>query len=151
MKNYENVPVYKVVINPAIPHHHHHHRPPEHREEEMIIIDEVVKSALKLENARKITLSGDIAGAALFDGTDDVNVKVAVKTADRALKDARGNDIHRTYAQKSDLVNLASKDDVQKKLNYLERVLHATKEAVNESLRESDLPLANESDIDKLF
>ena len=70
MKNYEKkyagIPVYTIVINPTPPP-----KPPkelfplpkEHTHEEVIIVKEVAESAVKLENARKISLGGDLSGA----------------------------------------------------------------------------------------
>lgn len=140
-KKYSDIPVYTIVINPKP---HKPYKPP-------IILNEVAESALRLNEARKITLTGDIAGATLFDGSDDVTLKAIVKNSDRAIKDANGKDISKTYAKKSDLEKYASKDDIKTKLNYLETVLHATKEAVNKSLREEDLNFATESDVEEMF
>ena len=149
-QKYSDIPVYTIVINPKP---HKPYKPPIKPEpkEESVIANEVSESALRLEEARRITLTGDVAGATLFDGSDDVTLKVTVKNADRAIKDANGKDISKTYAKKSDLEKYASKDDVKEKLNYLETVLHATKEAVNKSLREEDLNFAAESDVEEMF
>ena len=154
MKNLEkkssDIPVYTIIINPKPPKPS---KPPIKPlpEEESVIVNEVAESALRLDEARKITLTGDVAGAMLFDGSDDVTLKATVKNADRAIKDANGKDISKTYAKKSDLEKYASKEDVKDKLNYLETVLHATKEAVNKSLREEDLNFATESDVEEMF
>lgn len=158
MKNYEKkyagIPVYTIVINPTPPP-----KPPkelfplpkEHTHEEVIIVKEVAESAVKLENARKISLGGDLSGAILFDGSEDVTIKAAVKVADRAIKDANGKDISKTYARQSDLDKYALKSEIQRKLNYLEKIIYATKMAVNESLREKDLDVATDVDLDSLF
>lgn len=149
-KKYTDIPVYTIVINPKP------HRPPKPPikplpKEESVIVNEVAESALRLDEARKITLTGDVAGVTLFDGSDDVTLKATVKNASRAVNDANGKDIAKTYAKKSELEKYASKEDVKEKLNYLETVLHATKEAVNKSLREEDLNFATESDVEEIF
>ena len=146
-KKYSDIPVYTIVINPKP------HKPPIKPlpKEESIIVTEVAESALRLNEARKITLTGDVAGVTLFDGSDDVSLKATVKNANRAVNDANGKDIAKTYAKKNDLEKYASKEDVKEKLNYLETVLHATKEAVNKSLREEDLKFAAESDVEEMF
>ena len=158
MKNLEkkcsDIPVYTVIIHPTPPP-----KPPkelfplpkEHTHEEIIIVKEVAESAVKLENARKISLSGDLSGAILFDGSEDVTIKAAVKVADRALKDANGKDISKTYARQSELDKYVLKSEIQRKLNYLEKIIYATKMAVNESLREQDLDVATDNDLDNLF
>ena len=158
MKNLEkkcsDIPVYTVIIHPTSPP-----KPPkelfplpkEHTHEEIIIVKEVAESAVKLENARKISLSGDLSGAILFDGSEDVTIKAAVKVADRALKDANGKDISKTYARQSELDKYVLKSEIQRKLNYLEKIIYATKMAVNESLREQDLDVATDNDLDNLF
>ena len=153
-KKYSDIPVYTVIINPTPPP-----KPPkelfpvpkEHTHEEIIIVKEVAESAVKLENARKISLGGDLSGAILFDGSEDVTIKAAVKVADRALKDANGKEISKTYARQSDLDKYALKSEIQRKLNYLENIIYATKMAVNESLREQDLDVATDNDLDNLF
>ena len=96
------------------------------------ISDEIAKSALKLEVARKISVSGDATGAVLFDGSTDSEIKLIVKNSERAAKDSSGRDISKTYAQKSDLNDYAKKSDVTEKLNYLEKILYATKNAIND-------------------
>ena len=158
MKNLEkkcsDIPVYTVIIHPTPPP-----KPPkelfplpkEHTHEEIIIVKEVAESAVKLENARKISLSGDLSGAILFDGSEDVTIKAAVKVADRALKDANGKEISKTYARQSELDKYVLKSEIQRKLNYLEKIIYATKMAVNESLREQDLDVATDNDLDNLF
>ena len=158
MKNLEkkcsDIPVYTVIIHPTPPP-----KPPkelfplpkEHTHEEIIIVKEVAESAVKLENARKISLGGDLSGAILFDGSEDVTIKAAVKVADRALKDANGKDISKTYARQSELDKYVLKSEIQRKLNYLEKIIYATKMAVNESLREQDLDVATDNDLDNLF
>ena len=153
-KKYSDIPVYTVIINPTPPP-----KPPkelfpvpkEHSHEEIIIVKEVAESAVKLENARKISLGGDLSGAILFDGSEDVTIKAAVKVADRALKDANGKDISKTYARQSDLDKYVLKSEIQRKLNYLEKIIYATKMAVNESLRKEDLDVATDNDLDNLF
>ena len=142
MKNYENIPVYKIVINPLPP------VPFPKPKEEIVINKEVAKSALKLENTRKISLGGDLNGAVLFDGSEDVTIKAAVKIADRAFKDSKGNDISKTYAKKTELEDFVLKSELYKKLNYLEKIIYATKEALNESIGEN---FANADDISDLF
>ena len=139
-KKYYDIPVYTVVINPLPPF-------PKPKEEK-IITKEVAKSALKLENTRKITLGGDLNGAVLFDGSEDVTLKATVKVADRAFKDSKGNDISKTYAKKSELEDFVLKSELYKKLNYLEKIIYATKEALNESIGEN---FASEDDISDLF
>ena len=158
MKNLEkkcsDIPVYTVIIHPTPPP-----KPPkelfplpkEHTHEEIIIVKEVAESAVKLENARKISLGGDLSGAILFDGSEDVTIKAAVKVADRAIKDANGKDISKTYARQSELDKYVLKSEIQRKLNYLEKIIYATKMAVNESLREQDLDVATDNDLDNLF
>lgn len=153
-KKYSDIPVYTVIIRPAPPP-----KPPkelfpvpqEHAHEEIIIVKEVAESALKLENAKKISLGGDLSGAILFDGSEDVTLKAAVKVADRAVKDGNGKDISKTYARQSDLDKYVLKSEIQRKINYLERIIYATKMAVNESLREQDLDVASENDLENLF
>ena len=153
-KKYSDIPVYTVIIHPTPPH-----KPPkelfplpkEHSHEEIIIVKEVAESAVKLENARKISLGGDLSGAILFDGSEDVTIKAAVKVADRAIKDANGKDISKTYARQSDLDKYVLKSEIQRKLNYLEKIIYATKMAVNESLREEDLDVATDNDLENLF
>ncbi len=125
--------------------------PKEHTREEIIIVKEVAESAVKLENARKISLGGDLSGTILFDGSEDVTIKAAVKVADRAIKDANGKDISKTYARQSELDKYVLKSEIQRKLNYLEKIIYATKMAVNESLREQDLDVATDDDLDNLF
>lgn len=141
-KKYSDVPVYTIVINPLPP------LPFPKPKEEIVINKEVAKSAMKLENVRKITLSGDLNGAVLFDGSEDVTLKAAVKVADRAYKDSKGNDILKTYAQKNELEDYVLKSELYKKLNYLEKIIYATKEALNETIGES---FASEDDISDLF
>lgn len=153
-KKYSDIPVYTVIIRPAPPP-----KPPkelfpvpqEHAHEEIIIVKEVAESALKLENAKKISLGGDLSGAILFDGSEDVTLKAAVKVADRAVKDCNGKDISKTYARQSELDKYVLKSEIQRKINYLERIIYATKMAVNESLREQDLDVASENDLENLF
>ena len=153
-KKYSDIPVYTVIINPPPPP-----KPPkesfptpkEHTHEEVIIVKEVAESSTKLENARKISLGGDLSGAILFDGSEDVTIKAAVKVADRAIKDANGKDISKTYARQSELEKYVLKSEIQRKLNYLEKIIYATKMAVNESLREQDLDVATDNDVDNLF
>ncbi|MBQ7476528.1 MAG: hypothetical protein IJT06_03945 [Selenomonadaceae bacterium] len=153
-KKYSDIPVYTVIIRPAPPP-----KPPkelfpvpqEHAHEEIIIVKEVAESALKLENAKKISLGGDLSGAILFDGSEDVTLKAAVKVADRAIKDGNGKDISKTYARQSDLDKYVLKSEIQRKINYLERIIYATKMAVNESLREQDLEVATDDDLENLF
>lgn len=101
-------------------------------ENEIEVNDEISKSALKLEVARKISVSGDATGAVLFDGSADANIKIIVKNSERAQKDGNGKEISKTYAAKSDLNEYAKKSEVAEKLNYLENILYATKTAVNE-------------------
>lgn len=96
------------------------------------ISEEIAKSALKLEVARKISVSGDATGAVLFDGNADAEIKLIVKNSERATKDGEGKNISKTYATKSDLNEYAKKSEVAEKLNYLEKILYATKTAVNE-------------------
>ena len=140
MKN--RIPVYTIILNrPSTP------PPPV----EPIPIDEVAKSAIKLESAKKITLGGDLTGAVLFDGSDDVTLKGSAKYSIRALKDANGNEISETYARKTELSKYAVKKDVTDKINYLETVLHATKEAVNKSITIDDIEVAANADISDMF
>lgn len=153
-KKYSDIPVYTVIIHPTPPP-----KPPkelfplpkEHSHEEIIIVKEVAESAAKLETARKISLGGDLSGAILFDGSEDVTIKAAVTVADRALKDANGKDISKTYARQNDLDKYVLKSEIQRKLNYLEKIIYATKIAVNESLREEDLDVATDNDLENLF
>lgn len=100
-------------------------------EEEKSVTDEIAKSALKLETARKISVTGDASGAAVFDGTQDAEIRLIVKNAERATKDGTGKEISKTYAAKTDLLELAKKSEVTEKINYLESILYATKNAVN--------------------
>lgn len=144
-KKYSDIPVYTIVINPLPPKELF---PLPKPKEEIVITKEVAKSALKLENVRKITLSGDLNGAVLFDGSEDVTLKAAVKVADRAYKDSKGNDILKTYAQKNELEDYVLKSELYKKLHYLEKIIYATKEALNETIGES---FASEDDISDLF
>ena len=147
MRNFEhrhdNIPVYTIVINPFMP--------PKPPAEEIVVTKEVAKSALKLEDARKITLSGDLTGAVLFDGSEDVTLKAISKFADRAVKDGKGNEISETYARKNELEKYALKSEIKKKLNYFESILYATKEAVNEYLNEKNVDVATDEDLDNLF
>lgn len=60
-KKYTDIPVYTIIINPKP------HRPPKPPikplpKEESVIVNEVAESALRLDEARKITLTGDVAG-----------------------------------------------------------------------------------------
>ena len=139
---------------------------------EKSLLEEVATSALKLETARKISVSGDASGAALFDGTADSEIKITVKNSDRATKDANGNEISKTYAKKNDLSEFVTKTEIEEKINYLENILFATKTALNElrSLTNSvqnevneikdaggiqtdgeNITLADDDDIDNLF
>ena len=95
------------------------------------VTDEVAKSAMKLETARKISVTGDATGAGLFDGSADSEIKISVKNSERAIKDGNGKEISKTYAPKTELANFAKKSEVTEKINYLESVLFATKSAVN--------------------
>ena len=106
------------------------------------VSDEVAPSALKLETARKISVSGDATGAAIFDGTADTEIRLIVKNADRATKDGTGKEISKTYAAKTDLTEFAKKSEVTEKLNYLETILFATKSAINNF--QNDLNAAKE-------
>lgn len=144
-KKYSDIPVYTIVINPLPPKELF---PLPKPKEEIVIHKEVAKSALKLENVRKITLSGDLNGAVLFDGSEDVTLKATVKVADRAYKDSKGNDISKTYAKKSELEDYVLKSEIYKKLNYLEKIIYATKETLNETIGEN---FASEDDITNLF
>ena len=87
----------------------------------------------------------------MFDGSEDVTLKAAVTVADRAVKDGNGKDISKTYARQSDLDKYVLKSEIQRKLNYLERIIYATKMAVNESVREKDLEVATDNDLENLF
>lgn len=96
------------------------------------VSNEVAQSALKLETARKISVTGDATGAALFDGAADSEIRLIVKNAERANKDGNGKVISATYAAKTDLAEFAKKSEVNEKLHYLETVLYATKNSVND-------------------
>jgi len=50
-------------------------------------------SALKLENARTISLSGDVSGSASFDGTSNINLFTTVNTASVAIGELYGVNI----------------------------------------------------------
>ena len=100
-------------------------------EEEKPVSNEIAKSALKLETARKISVTGDATGAAVFDGAQDAEIRLIVKNADRATKDGNGKEISKIYAAKTDLLELAKKSEVTEKINYLESILYATKNSVN--------------------
>ena len=152
----ENIPVYTVVVGHPLPPKPPQNFFPEHiphipKGEVPVMSREVAPSALRLEEARRISFSGDVVGVAIFDGSEDVEIATTVKTADRAVKDGRGNEISKSYARKSELEKFVTKEDLQKKINYLEKVLHATKEAVNDSIRREDLSLATVADIDEMF
>ncbi len=112
-------------------------------EEEKNISEEIAKSAIKLETPRKISIGGDATGAALFDGAADTEIKIIVKATEKAVKDGDGQNISKTYATKADLNDFAKKSDIAEKLNYLESVLYATKNAVNEF--QAELNAAKES------
>lgn len=103
---------------------------------EKVLTEEIAKSAMKLETARKISVSGDASGAAIFDGTADAEIKITVKNAERAIKDGTGKEISKTYAAKSELADYAKKSEIAEKLNYIERILYETKNAVNEMQNE---------------
>ena len=100
-------------------------------EDEQNITEEIAQSALKLETPRKITISGDGTGATLFDGSSDAEIRLLVKSSERASKDAKGNVIDRIYAAKTELSDYAKKSEVTEKINYLESILFTTKTAVN--------------------
>lgn len=149
MRNFFNnppMPTYIVMPNP--PKHHPISVTPFDEETKS---EEIVTAAEKLETARKIALSGDASGAAIFDGTDDATIKVTVKNSARATRDAKGNVINETYAKKSDLDGYVKKEDVTARLNNLEKVLYETKNAANSSLREEDVNIASAADILDLF
>lgn len=110
--------------------------------------EEVAQSAMKLETARKISVSGDASGAVLFDGTSDATIKVTVKNSERAVKDSTGKEISKTYAAKSDLNEYAKKSELAEKLNYLERILYETKNAVNEIQSELNETKKNISELE---
>lgn len=61
-----------------------------------------VASAAKLTTARTITIAGDATGSASFDGSANVTLTVDVT---KATADAAGNNIHSTYATKTELNN----------------------------------------------
>ena len=113
------------------------------------VSDEIAKSALKLETARKISIGGDATGAVLFDGTADSEIKIIVKNSERATKDGNGREISKTYAQKSDLKDFAKKSEVAEKINYLEAILYATKNAVNSFQTELNSAKETISNIEK--
>lgn len=113
------------------------------------ISEEVAKSALKLETARKISVNGDATGAAIFDGTADAEIRLIVKNASRATSDANGKEISKTYAAKTDLSEYAKKAEVTEKLNYIDTVLFATKSAVNNFQTEFNAAKEKLNDIEK--
>ena len=116
-----------------------------------VLVEEVAQSAMKLETLRRISIIGDATGATIFDGSDDATLKITVKTSERALKDGNGKEISKTYARKTDLDEYATKENVNNRLNLIEKVLYATKDAANNSLRESNLNYATADDIENLF
>lgn len=146
-----NYPTYTIIPKQANPRKNISILPLEENTtpEEINLTEEVATSALKLETARKISVSGDATGAVLFDGTSDANIIVKVKNSERAIKDGNGKEISKTYAAKSDLNEYAKKSEVVEKLNYLESVLYATKTAVNEMQSELNTAKENISELEE--
>lgn len=63
-------------------------------------------TATKLESARTISLDGQAAGSASFDGSKDVSINVSSVKADTAVADNAGNNIQDTYIAHS-IINTA--------------------------------------------
>lgn len=69
-------------------------------------------TATRLQEARKITFTGDAETEVKFDGSADLLISLKNKKAEKAEYDAQGNNIVKTYATKAELENYAAKSDL---------------------------------------
>ena len=104
------------------------------------------------DKERDFSLTGDVEGSVKVNGRNDAAIQVTVKTSAKAVSDAQGNNIAETYARADELANYVKRDEINAKVDELERAaISGAKMVTADCVRSSDLQFASDSDILKIF
>lgn len=116
-------------------------------------VDELKDTVRTLsDKEREFSLTGDAEGSVKLNGRNDAAIQVTVKTSAQAVSDSQGNNIAETYARADELANYIKRDEIDAKVDELERAaLTGAKIATADCVKSSELQFASDSDILRIF
>lgn len=104
------------------------------------------------DKEHQISLTGDAQGSARLNGKNDAEITVTVKNSAQAISDGEGNEISKTYARADELDNYVKRNEMNAKVEELERAaISGAKMVTADCLKSGDLQFASENDILKIF
>ncbi|MBR3745342.1 MAG: hypothetical protein IKN27_00055 [Selenomonadaceae bacterium] len=116
-------------------------------------VDDLKETVRNLsDKERDFSLTGDAEGSVKLDGKNNAAIQVTVKTSEKAVSDANGNNIAETYARADELANYIKRDEIDAKVDELERAaLTGAKMITADCVKSSDLEFASDNDILRIF
>ncbi|MBR1646000.1 MAG: hypothetical protein IJ685_04390 [Selenomonadaceae bacterium] len=116
-------------------------------------VDELKDTVRNLsDKERDFSLTGDAEGSVKLDGKNNAAIQVTVKTSAQAVSDGEGNNIAQTYARADELANYVKRDEIDAKVDELERAaLTGAKMVTADCVKSSELQFASDSNILKIF
>ena len=116
-------------------------------------VDELKDTVRNLsDKERDFSLTGDAEGSVKLDGKNNAAIQVTVKNSEKAVSDGEGNNIAETYARADELANYIKRDEIDAKVDELERAAFTGAKMVTaDCVKSSDLEFASDSDILRIF
>ena len=116
-------------------------------------VDELKDTVRNLsDKERDFSLTGDAEGSVKLDGKNNAAIQVTVKTSAQAVSDGEGNNIAQTYARADELANYVKRDEIDAKVDELERAaVTGAKMVTADCVKSSELQFASDSDILRIF